>query len=145
MSGPLLRFIPNWDVISWEYDKDRPSPRAWRRRAGEDYMSIYREAEDECGTSFAALERLKPDFAIFRVAAETLISLGGVRIAYKPVKGDPEGHAHCSVEGINRARAEKLARDRPLTERLKGPGLASRPPVEEGTDEPRDFWRGTTA
>lgn len=136
-SGPLLRFIPNGDVIAWEYDKDRPSPRAWRQRPGEDYVSLYREADDGAGTSVAALKELKPDFAIFRVTAEALIALGNVKIEYKPTSDYPEGHAHVGVFGINKSRAEKLARDGSLTERVNGPGPAAPPPSAGAAEDER--------
>lgn len=45
---------------------------------------MYREADDEAGTSLGALKALKPDFAIYRVRAEALIALGSVTIQYKP-------------------------------------------------------------
>ena len=142
-SGPLLRFIPNWDKITWEYDKDRPSPRAWRERPGEDYVSIFLEGEDAAFTSVEALKKLKPDFAIYRVTAETLIGLGNVTLQYKPV-AEPEGHAHVGIFGINRSRAEKLARGLVPTERVKDPGPAAAPPSSDRTDDtPRDFWQGS--
>jgi hypothetical protein len=139
-TGPLLRYIPNWDKIMWEYDRDRPSPRAWRERPDEDYVSIFREAEDaEGGTSAAKLHDLKPKFALYRVTAETLISLGSVRIEYRPIPNIPEGHAHCGIFGINRSRAERLARN--LTERVHGPGPAEPPPSAGGDEAPRDLWQ----
>jgi hypothetical protein len=97
-------------------------------------VSFYREADDDAGTSVEALRRLKPDFAIFRVSAEALIGLGNVRIEFKPVHDQPLGHAHVAVFGINGSRAERLARDRDLTERVKGPGNPAPPrtiPVDE--------------
>lgn len=142
MSGPLLRFIPNWDEIYWEYDRDRPSPRAWRKRSNEDYVSAYLEGDGDCFTSVEALEAIKPHFAIFRITAERLIALGNVRIEYKPLKDEPEGHAHVGIFGINRSRAEKLARDKDLAERAKGPGPPEVPPTAgEGDEGPRDAWR----
>jgi hypothetical protein len=142
-SGPLLRFIPNWDVIAWEYDRDRPSPRAWRRRAGEEYVSLYREADDDAGTSVEALREQHPDFAIFRVTVESLTNLGNVSVKYKPLKNELLGNAHVGAFGINRPRAEKLARDPLLTERLNGPAAAGEPPTSAPADDaPRDRWRG---
>jgi hypothetical protein len=142
-SGPLLRFIPNWDVVAWEYDRDRPSPRAWRKRANEEYVSFYIEGDNpEYQTSVGALEALKPKFAIFRVTVEALISLGNVEVGYKPLKNEPLGHAHCGAFGINRARAERLARGQVPTERVKGPAASEPPPLSEQSDGPRDLWQG---
>jgi hypothetical protein len=140
LSGPLLRYIPNWSNL-WEYDRDRPSPRAWRERHDEEYVSVFREADDAQGTSVEKLEALEPRFGLYRVTAEALLALENVRIEYKPIPAIPEGHAHCGVFGINRSRAERIART--FGGRVRGPGDPEPSAVSaaEREDAPRDRWR----
>lgn len=70
------------------------------------------------------------------------MNLGNVSIRYKPALDEPEGHAHFGVFGINRSRAEKLARIPELTHRVKGPGAPELPPAAaDRGDEPTDIWQ----
>lgn len=127
--GLLYRFIPNWRTL-WDYDLDRPSPRAFRRRSGEQYVSMYLDGL----TGVQQLEALRPTFGICAVRVEDLLR-GPVQdplieVVYEPDEEQPEGRAHVAVYGINRRRAEWLARE--IAQCIRPPGA----PVDH-QDEPQ--------
>lgn len=103
--GLLYRFIPNLEVY-WEYDLDRPSPRAFRRRPNEGDVSMYLNGL----TTTGCLRILKPRFGIYGFRVKDLLALGGVAITYDPDHTQLEGGAKVAVTGINRRRAEAMAR-----------------------------------
>lgn len=114
--GTLYRFIPNLDVY-WEYDRDRPSPRAFRSRPGEtEGVSMYIEGH----TTVEQLERLRPAFGIYAIDVTRLLEDERLSVTYDPDETAPEGHAHVVVSGVNRRVAEQIARQ--LAYRVKPPG-----------------------
>jgi hypothetical protein len=115
--GLLYRFIPNLEVY-WEYDCDRPSPRVFRQRPNETDVSMYLEGL----TTVARLQQLKLDFGIYSVQVERLCAFGGMSIKYDPDLTQPEGVAKVAVTGINRRRAEHIARE--IGERVHTPAAA---------------------
>lgn len=117
--GVLYRFIPNLDVY-WEYDRDRPSPRAFRRRPGEtDGLSMYIDGH----TSVQRLELLQPTFGIYALNVASLSAEARLHVIYDPNDSLPEGRAHVFVTGVNRRVAEWIARD--VAYRVKPPGLVA--------------------
>ncbi len=103
--GLLYRFIPNLAAY-WEYDKDRPSPRAFRQRPTESDVSMFLEGL----TTADRLRALQPDFGLYAIPAERLHAFGGMGVKYDPDPTIPEGAAKVAVSGINRRRAEEIAR-----------------------------------
>lgn len=104
--GVVYRFIPNL-AIYWEYDRDRPSSRAFRRRPNEGDLSGYLNGL----TTTGCLKILRPPFGIFAFRVEDLLALGEVAVIYDPDHTQPEGGAEVAVTGINRRRAEVMARE----------------------------------
>ncbi len=125
--GLLYRFIPNLDIY-WEYDRDRPSPRAFRRRSNEGDVSMYLDGL----TTVAHLADLKPEFGIYSIRVERLLEHPAVSVIYDPDPMQPEGIAKVAVLGINRARAEWIARQ--IGERVKPPAAAVKDLAAGGDD-----------
>lgn len=122
--GVLYRFIPNLAVY-WEYDRDRPSPRAFRSRPGEkDGVSMYIEGH----TSVDRLGALRPSFGIYAIDVERLLQEERLSITYDPDETLPEGHAHVTVAGVNRRVAEWIAREVAYRLNPPGPAVASLTP-----------------
>lgn len=115
--GLLYRFIPNLETF-WEYDRDRPSPRSFRRRPNEADVSMYLNGL----TTTGCLRILKASFGIYAFRVERLLELGGVTVVYDPDHTQPEGGSKVAVTGINRRRAELMARE--IGERVNSPGPA---------------------
>jgi hypothetical protein len=115
--------VPNQDKIHYDYEEDRPTPYTWklRRRKGEKSLSLFREGNGPQCVSLDDLEALKPNFAVYRVQAETLLLLGATQIIYEP-NDYPLGAAHFGVYGWDDDKAERIAVDRKLTEQAKPPG-----------------------
>jgi hypothetical protein len=133
--GILFRFVPNWQT-HWEYDLNRPSPRAFRRRPGEEYVSAYLDGK----TSVAALADLYSDFAICALEVPKLLAHNSeIWVTPRPISDVPEGLALVGIYGINRNRAEWVARE--LSKTVKGPAAASPPKNPRDDDGPRDRWR----
>ena len=125
IEGLLYRFIPNTNIY-WEYDRDRPSPRAFRLRPGEkDGVSMYLDGL----TSAERLEALRPTFGIYAVRAEKLLKEQRLSIVYLPDDTLPEGIAHVAISGVNRRVAEWIARE--VAHRVKAPDAAVTSLVEE--------------
>ncbi len=139
--GVLLRYIPNND-INWEYDRDRVSPRAFRERPGEEYVSAYWDR-------MVLIEILEAEFPLFGIAAiavERLSESDRLKAAYWPVPDDETippalRNAHARVDGINRSCSEWIARQVAVV--LKKP--AERDAAARGSadrdDRPRDPWQ----
>jgi hypothetical protein len=115
--GYLYRFIPNLEIY-WEYDRDRPSPRAFRRRPTEADVSMYLNGL----TTTGCLRIFKPSFGIYAFRVERLLELDGVTVVYDPDHTQPEGGSKVAVNGINRRRAELMARE--IGERVNAPDPA---------------------
>ncbi len=113
----MYRFIPNLEIY-WEYDRDRPSPRAFRRRPSEGDLSMYLNGL----TTTGCLRVLKPSFGIYGFRVEDLLALEGVAVMYDPDHTQLEGGAKVAVTGINRRRAEAMARE--IGDRVKAPDPA---------------------
>jgi hypothetical protein len=128
-AGVLLRFVPNWPT-HWEYDLHRPSPRAFRRRANEEYVSAYLDGL----TSPDALGALFPGFAICALRVEVILTKDGLSVVYWPEPQEPEGIAHVAIYGVNRGRAEWLARE--VATIVKEPGPPAYPKNRDERDDP---------
>ena len=115
--GVVFRFIPNLEIY-WEYDRDRPSPRAFRTRPGEADVSMYLNGL----TTTGCLKVLRPRFGIYAFQVERLLALGSVTVVYDPDETQFEGGAKVAVKGINRRRAELMARE--IGERISPPEAA---------------------
>ncbi|MGH7267693.1 MAG: hypothetical protein ACREMB_22985 [Candidatus Rokuibacteriota bacterium] len=116
--GVLYRFIPNLAVY-WEYDRDRPSPRAFRSRPGEkDGVSMYIEGH----TTLERLKALRPSFGIYGIEVERLLQEERLSVNYDPDGTLPEGRAHVTVIGVNRRVAEWIGRE--VAYRVKPPDPA---------------------
>jgi hypothetical protein len=119
--GTLYRFVPNLTVY-WEYDRDRPSPRVFRSRPGEeDGVSMYLEGH----TAVPALERLQPSFGICAIEVQRLLQEPRLSVTYDPQGELPEGRAHVVVSGINRRTAEWIAREVVAVIRRPAPAVSS--------------------
>jgi hypothetical protein len=118
IEGLLYRFIPNLEIY-WEYDRDRPSPRAFRQRPAESDVSMFLDGL----TTVDRLRQLQPTFGIYAIRVERLCAFGGMSIKYDPNPTQPEGNAKVAVTGINRRRAEHIARV--IGERVHPPGPAT--------------------
>ena len=134
--GLIYRFIPN-TLVYWEYDRDRPSPRAFRLRPGEkDGVSMYLDGL----TSADRLMAMKPMFGICTIRVEELLGEQRVSVLYMPDETLPEGAAHVAVSGVNRRVAEWIARE--VAQRLKPPAAAVVSLAEdEEDDRPPDLLR----
>jgi len=73
-------------------------------------------------TTVDRLRQLKPALGIYAVRAERLCAFGGMGIKYDPDSTLPEGAAKVAVTGINRRRAEYIARE--IGERVHSPAAA---------------------
>ncbi len=123
--GLLYRFIPNLNIY-WEYDRDRPSPRAFRLRSNEGDVSMYLDGLTTCG----CLRMFKPSFGLYAFRVERLLELGGVTVVFDPDHTQQEGGSKVAVTGINRRRAELMARN--IGERIAPPDPVVASLVGEG-------------
>ena len=115
--GLVYRFIPNLEIY-WEYDRDRPSPRAFRLRPNEGDVSMYLNGL----TTSGCLRMFKPTFGLYAFPVDRLLGLGGVTVVYDPDHTQQEGGSKVAVRGINRRRAELMARE--IGERISAPAPA---------------------
>jgi hypothetical protein len=74
-------------------------------------------------TTVERLRTLQPTFGIYAVPAERLYAFGGMSVKYDPDFTLPEGAAKVAVTGINRRRAEHIARV--IGERVNPPAPAT--------------------
>lgn len=103
-TGTFLRYLPNWET-HWDYDVDVPKPRAFRKRRGEDELSMFHEGLTDINKLSAAF----PDFGICRISVAELLEGTDAYAEYSPDPNHPEGHAHFSVRRLPKGKARWLA------------------------------------